>query len=729
MLIAMTHAQPLKIVLWSVASLLVVIVALIAILATFDWNRARPYINRKVSDSTGRTFAINGDLSLHLRRDSTHERGWRRYVPQLVVDATDVRIGNPAWSSVGPHMASARRVVVAVRLLPLFGKNVELTGLTLTTPDIALERRADGSNSWTLKDNGPSAWRVDLQRLAFNDGKLRYLDDGIDLDLRADASSIAVNAAQNGSQGAAQQGAQSAAPSAISSSSASTAPSSTVSSSSAPQYGMRFTLGGSYRKAPIVGGGQAGAVLALEDADTVYPIEAHATLGKNQIAIAGTLTDPRAPTGLDLRLSLAGASMADLYPLTGVLLPATPAYATHGRLIGKHRADTWDWTYQDFSGTVGGSDLAGTLQYLPRSPRPLLRGAITSQQLRLEDLGPTIGADGNDAKVARGQAPVQPDGKALPVEQFNTAQWGALDADVKFSGKRLVRTHDIPLDNVVAEIHMKDKVLTLTPLDFGMAGGDVTSNISLDGRKSAIAAQVKLAARHLQVRELFPKLKSMQASFGEVNGDAALTGHGNSVSTMLATSNGEAAAVVSNGSVSHFILEAAGLNVANAVFVKLFGDEQVKLNCMISDFAVTNGRADTRRFVLDTDNAVVDINGDVDLTQETLNLDVRPQTKGARILSLRTPLYAKGTFEHPDVGPYKGPLALKAGAAVALASAVTPLAALLPLVNLHKAPDTDCAAALAQAEATRAAPKSPPTAAPAKPLTSAQLEKARDMKR
>src|SRR5471032_1447742 len=551
----------------------------------------------------------------------------------------------------------------------------------------------------------------------------------IDLDLRADASSIAVNAAQNGSQGAAQQGAQSAAPSAISSSSASTAPSSTVSSSSAPQYGMRFTLGGSYRKAPIVGGGQAGAVLALADADTVYPIEAHATLGKNQIAIAGTLTDPRAPTGLDLRLSLAGASMADLYPLTGVLLPATPAYATHGRLIGKHRADTWDWTYQDFSGTVGGSDLAGTLQYLPRSPRPLLRGAITSQQLRLEDLGPTIGADGNDAKVARGQAPVQPDGKALPVEQFNTAQWGALDADVKFSGKRLVRTHDIPLDNVVAEIHMKDKVLTLTPLDFGMAGGDVTSNISLDGRKSAIAAQVKLAARHLQVRELFPKLKSMQASFGEVNGDAALTGHGNSVSTMLATSNGEAAAVVSNGSVSHFILEAAGLNVANAVFVKLFGDEQVKLNCMISDFAVTNGRADTRRFVLDTDNAVVNVNGDVDLTRETLNLDVRPETKGARILSLRSPLYAQGTFAHPDVGPYKGPLALKSGAAVALASAVTPLAALLPLVNLHKAPDTDCAAALAQAEATRAAPKSPPTAAPAKPLTSAQLEKARDMKR
>jgi hypothetical protein len=66
------------------------------------------------------------------------------------------------------------------------------------------------------------------------------------------------------------------------------------------------------------------------------------------------------------------------------------------------------------------------------------------------------------------------------------------------------------------------------------------------------------------------------------------------------------------------------------------------------------------------------------------------------------------------VGPQKGPLALKAGAAVALATVVTPLAALLPLVNVDKAPDTDCAAVMAQANATRKNPTSPATHAPAK---------------
>ncbi|WP_295999349.1 AsmA family protein [Rugamonas sp.] len=703
----MNTPPPLKLVSWTLATLLALLLLIVVFLLTFDWNHARPYINRKVSAATGREFAIDGDLALHLVRDHSGASGWRRFVPQLQVSADRVRIGNPDWSTVGPRLAEAGRIVVTVRPLPLFDRHVVLTGLTLAAPQLALQRRADGSNTWTFKDNGPSTWQFDVQRLSFSDGSVHYRDDGIALDLLAKATSLAAPAT------AATATATATTPTPATPAAPATA--------ATPAYGMQFTLGGSYRKAPISGGGKAGAVLALRDADAVYPVEAKASIGQNRIAIAGTLTEPTAPQGMTLRLSLAGASMAELYPLTGVLLPETPPYAIHGRLIGKHGGASWDWTYQDFSGTVGGSDLAGTLEYLPRQPRALLRGAVTSQQLRLADLGPSIGAGTDDAQPARDHGPAQPAGKALPVAPFDTAHWGALDADVKFTGKRLVRTHDIPLDNVVADIHLKNKVLSLTPLNFGFAGGAIASDIALDGRQSAIAAHLEVAARHLKVRELFPKLQSMQASFGEVNGDAALSGHGNSVAAMLATANGEAGAVVSNGSVSHFILEAAGLNVANAVFVKLFGDQQIKLNCMVSDFAVTNGRADTRRFVLDTDNAVVDINGDVDLAREQLNLDIRPQTKGARIFSLRTPLYAKGTFEHPDVGPYKGPLALKAGAAVALAAAVTPLAAALPLVNLGRVPDTDCAAAIAQAEQTRSAPKAPaPTA-----TTRAQLGQGR----
>lgn len=700
----MRLSRPLKIISLVAIAAAALAAAGVVFLLSFDWNRARPFVNREVSQSLGRDFAIRGDLKLHFTRGLATEPGWRRYLPRPRIEADDVQLANPAWSEVGPQMASARRVAVSLHPLALLRRHAVLTDVMLEAPMLTLQRRADGSNNWTLKPGGGSGpgWSFEVQRAAIDNGTLRYLDQAIGLDLRAHLSSVAGNA-ERPAGGVAEQ----------------------------PKFGLRFALEGRYRDAPVEGRGQAGAVLQLAREKTVYPVQASARIGQNKASVDGTLTDPRSLSGIDLQLTLGGDSMAELYPLTGVLLPKTPAYATRGRLIGKKEGDIWNWTYRDFTGTVGESDLAGTLQYLPRgaaSSRPLLRGAVTSHQLRLQDLGPAVGADSNAHKQAQGKPPVQPDGKALPVEQFSPDKWGALDADVKFSGKRLVRSHEIPLQDIAAEIHMKDKVLSLTPLDFGMADGTVTSNVTLDGRQHLIQAQIRMAARHLKVRSLFPKLQSMQASFGEVNGDAALTGRGNSMSAMLASAGGELGATVSEGSVSRFILEAAGLNIPNAIFAKMFGDKQVHLNCMVSEFQVEDGRADVRRFVLDTEDARIDVGGSVDAVREQLDLDVRPRTKGPRIVSLRTPLYAKGSFAHPDIGLYKGPIALKAAAAGALAL-VTPAAAVLPLVKLGDVPDFDCASALAQAARTRTAPHAPASAAPAKPVTRGDLERAQQDKR
>jgi len=659
----MTISRPLKITGWI---LLAIIAAVILFLMLFDWNMLRPYINRKVSETTGREFAIRGDLDVTFQRERNSETGWRRYVPHPHITADNVYMSNPTWSTVGTQMAAAQRVEAGVRILPLLTKDVIITDLRLVNPDIAVQRRADGSNSWTFKDNGPSVWKVDLQRLAFDSAKVRYVDEPISLDLRATADSIKGGETASTTKGV-------------------------------PPYGLAFTLAGTYNKAKITGGGKAGAVLSLTGDDTSFPIEAEAAAGENKLGLRGVIRDPRSLSGFALQMQLAGASMADLYELTGVLLPETPPYATKGNLLGKKEGDFWTFTYKDFTGKVGASDIAGTLAYAQRKPRPLLTGALTSQQLRLADLGPTVGADTGTGTKEAGKVKAPAPGKALPVDQFNTAKWGALDAEVKFTGKQILRTADIPLRDVETTIRMKDKVLTLTPLSFALAGGRITSNIRLDGREKVLDASARVAARGVKIRELFPKLQSMQATFGEINGDGALVGKGNTVAAMLGTSQGEINAVVTEGTVSQFVLELAGLNVANAVYAKLFGDKQTMLNCVAATTTVRNGRANIDRFVLDSEDAVVNATGYVDLATERLDVDVRPKTKGARILSLRTPLYARGTFKDPKVGPHAGPLALKAGAAVALA-AINPLAALLPLINVDKAPDTNCGAEISAAK-------------------------------
>jgi uncharacterized protein involved in outer membrane biogenesis len=264
---------------------------------------------------------------------------------------------------------------------------------------------------------------------------------------------------------------------------------------------------------------------------------------------------------------------------------------------------------------------------------------------------------------------------------------------------------------------MNGGVLALQPLNFVLAGGQVDSNIKLDGSgngtgKDAIKATLQATARHVEIKQLFPTIqKIQQATVGQINADAKLSSTGDSVAAMLAGANGEVKGLVSQGVVSKLLLEEAGLNVANIVITKLFGDKEVRLNCLASDMAVTNGTAQTRYFVLDTEEAIVDVNGWVNLSSEQMNLHVKPQTKGLRLFTLRTPFYVQGTFKKPDLALDKKVLAIKGGAAAALAVIAAPAAALLPLINTGPGEQSPCSRLLAEA---RVKPTAPPPGKSAK---------------
>jgi uncharacterized protein involved in outer membrane biogenesis len=667
--------RPVRWLLWSIAALIALIALCVALLLTFDWNRAKPWLNQRVSEATGRNFAIRGDLVLTWQKSQADLDSWRRWVPWPRLSAKDIVLDNPDWAKTGPHMAEIGQLTFSLSPLPLLAHRIVIPSLELDTPSIALERKPDGDNNWTFKSSGPSAWQLELQKLALAKGTVRLLDPISKLNIKADIDSLPAASAEG--------------------------------------YGIGWKVGGTFNKAAVSGSGKAGAVLSLQNSTTPYPLQASVNIGKTAIAIQGTLTKPSDLAALDLRLKLSGASMSNLYPLTGIVLPATPPFATEGRLVGKLNSAGGDWTYDKFSGRVGSSDLSGTLEYIAQKPRSLLKGSLLSNQLKLQDLAPLIGADSNASKANRGDGVAQPSNKVLPVEQFDTARWGSIDADVKFTGRKIIRDKDLPIQDLVADVHLKDSVLSLTPLNFGVAGGNLVSNIKLDGSNKLIKAEMKISARHLKIKQLFPTLASAQASLGEIPGDASLSAVGNSVASLLASSNGELKTLINQGTISKFLLEAAGLNIGNVVISKLFGDKQVKLNCLASDFAVTNGVMDARTFVMDTDDAIINVEGQVNLAQESLALTINPKTKGLRIFSLRSPLHVTGSFKNPDVGVDKGVLALKAGGAIAL-GVLAPVAAVLPLINISPDQQSDCAGLLALAKEKPVAPPPGKTLRPKK---------------
>ncbi|MFT2604179.1 AsmA family protein, partial [Escherichia coli] len=80
--------------------------------------------------------------------------------------------------------------------------------------------------------------------------------------------------------------------------------------------------------------------------------------------------------------------------------------------------------------------------------------------------------------------------KVLPVKTFSTDAWGALDADVRFTGKSITRQQGLPISDLQAHLILKDKVLTLDPLNFGVAGGNLTSTIRLDGQAARMKSEM-----------------------------------------------------------------------------------------------------------------------------------------------------------------------------------------------------------------------------------------------
>jgi uncharacterized protein involved in outer membrane biogenesis len=697
-----------KVLLGTGGFLVLIIVVLAILVVTFDWNRARPWIDDKVSQAIGRPFAINGDLTAQWRHDpnGTGMSGW---VPWPTFTARNVTIGNPDWAK-QPIFGQLDAVEFRLSPLALFGKRVVVPSVRLVAPRVDLERIADGRNNWTftMAQSGPSDWTMDLGDVGFAQGHIDLSDQpsqvvlGIDVTPLEHAIPFTQILAEQTEASREQASKTVRAPGAHA-----TAPAQPGADAVTPQaYAFAWDAKGSYKGASVVGTGKTGSVLALKDASRPLPVQADLRFGDTHIALVGTLTDPTDLGALDVRLWLSGSSMAKLYALTGITLPDTPPFATEGHLAAQLHRGGGTYQYENFTGRVGGSDLAGSLTYTNAGARPKLTGTVQSKLLQFDDLAPLIGADSNAEKQNRGDGTMQPEDKALPVEPFRTDRWQAMDADVQFTGARIVRSGALPIDTLQTHLTLTNGLLSLDPLSFGLAGGTVSGSMQLDGRTAPMKGTLQLAARHLKLKQLFPTFAPMKTSFGEINSDIALSATGNSVSALLASSNGQMKLLMNDGAISKTLLETAGLNVGNIVIGRLFGDKVVKINCAASDLVATNGVLDARLFALDTEDALINVDGTVDFRSEKLDLNVRPHTKGMRVISLRSPLYVKGTLKNPDVGVKPGPLILRGGGALVLAVFAAPAAVLLPLiVPSNNSDENSCQTMLAQ---MRGAPEAPP---------------------
>lgn len=677
--------RPARIITWTLATLITLLAILVVVIATFDWNRAKPLLNEKVSAALQRPFAINGNLAVKWRTEP-EEGGWRAWVPWPHFIAEDLTLGNPEWLK-QPQMVGLEKVEFRLSPLPLIFQHIVIPRINLTKPNASLTRLGDGRANWTFdfgpKDENaePSKWVLDIGAIGFDQGNVSYNDQILKADMKVQIDPLGKPIPFSEIVGKARA----------------------EKSAGAQDYAFGLKASGRYKDQPVSGTGKIGGLLALQDASQPFPLQADVRIADTHVVVAGTLTDPRNLGALDLRLKLSGASLGNLFPLTGVTLPDTPAYSTDGHLLANlHAAEGARFSYEGFNGKIGDSDIHGDLAFVASKPRPKLSGKLVSNQLLFKDLAPLIGADSNAEQKARGGASKQPGDKVLPVEEFRTERWRAMDADVSFSGKRIVHSSKLPFNDLAVHLILDDGLLRLQPLRFGVAGGNLAANIRLDGRNVPMQGRARLTARGFKLKELFPGFAPMQTSFGQLNGDADISGRGNSVAALLGTANGDMRMLINDGAISRELMELAGLNVGNYVVGKLFGDKDVQINCAAADVGIKDGLASTRVFVFDTENAIIYVDGTVNFASEQLDLKITPESKGLRLFSLRSPLYVRGKFVKPSAGVQALPLALRGAGMVALGVAIGPAAGLLALIAPGDGEQNQCTPLLEQMKAGKA---------------------------
>ena len=682
---------------WAVGGAVAAIVMAFGVCEALGWPFMAAPVQRWLAQTLDRKVQLSAGAAVQPRVQI-------RLLGSLRIHAAYIEIGAPAWSS-APHMLKAHDAYMKLGYLDLWrahgGEPLRIQALRAASVDGHVERLADGRASWQFGPRpaitaDPTFHAPLFDQLRIRSGVLAFRDDvlGTELGARFSLADRSVPAASNAASGAAE---------------------------------FRFDATGQFRRQPLKIEFASKGVLSVVADDTeriAWPVTMTATIGRAVLNFQGTATDPLKLTALRGRFDVRGPSLAAVGDPLGVTLPTTGAFRAGG-LIAK-QGEVWNtWVERAI---VGSSELSGAFTFDAGRRIPLLSGRLRGTRLLLADLGPAVGAAPKSAAAvspppgAAASAPVPASeqrtptrgrGKVLPDRPFDLPSLRAMDANVLVDIDNLDLGSSIvePLRPLRTHVVLENAVLTLRDIDARTGAGSLKGVVQLDGRDSLALWNADLRWSDVRLeRWLHQERKEGDAPpyiTGRLNGQAKVVGQGKSTAAILGSLGGNVRMQLRDASISHFVIEAAGLDVAQALGVLIKGDDALPVDCAVADLGAEKGVLRPRVLVLDTPDSTVWSEGSLSLANEVLDLRLLVSPKDFSPLALRTPVRVRGSFADPAISVEKGPLATRVGAA-ALLALLNPLAAVIPFFDTGSGDDAQRGAQACQALAARLAARASP---------------------
>lgn len=565
----------------------VLTIALIAAVKSIDFNRYKSLLSAQVKAATGRELTIAGPLELK-----------PSLVPLLV--ANGVTLSNAAGGS-RPVMVKIERVEAEIALLPLLKREFRIQRLVLSTPEILLETDAQGRGNWQFAPtaaavptaiqaptDGSPPTRLSLRELKIKNAHVKWRDGRSGRTDTLNLHKIAF----------------------------------------VPEPGPAGLLGvqiiGDYQGDEYSVNGKVGGMAGL-GARKPWPVQLRAAFHGNTLSVEGSIADPLAGAGADLKLAVQGDELALLARLAGHPLPPIGPFKLSGRL----NETAGRLGLVDFDAALGRKDAAlisvkGTVKDVTHLAGIDLLALVESDNLaglsrlagtELPSMGPirltgNVRGGGTNWALADIRASLAGsdlagdlalDLKARPRVTAKLQSTQVILTDLttpaakpgeKLDPKplphptgdgRLFPAETLPLDALHAldadiSLHVAKLVAGPSPLT------DLTAEISLkNGRltaqplhallaggildgdavldASAKTVRLRLAARQIELGRLAKDNGSDLLSGGRADLQLALTGHGTSLRALMASASGELRAIVGEGSLHNRAIDWAGGDV------------------------------------------------------------------------------------------------------------------------------------------------------------------------
>jgi uncharacterized protein involved in outer membrane biogenesis len=634
------------------AGLLIFFLALTALAVFFPGSWLRALINDRGSSSLGRAFHIDGDLT------------WRWRDGHPFIHAERLRLANTPDAK-EPDMMKIAALDVTLDVWRTLRGRLTIPKLKLDGLNLILEKTDEDHKNWDMPalSQGKAVTNAALPQnrrqfpaiglLEIHDSTLAYRDHPQKLDLKLKIDTV------SGSSGS-------------------------------EDRGLTLSGQGTLQDKNFEVKAAGGSIAMLRDSGKAYPLAFAIRMGDTLVDVNGAFTDPVQMSGIDAALNLKGGNMADLFYLTGIPLPPTPAYQLAGAL--RKKGDVW--SYDGFKGTVGKSGLAGDLTYDASGKRSFIKAGLTSDNLNLIDLEGFIGL-----KPRAGEAgqPLAPD-QLIPDVPLNLGRLRAADMDISLKAKKFTAP-GWPLEDMEARFDLKEGLLRIDPLRFGVSGGTVEGALTLDGRQDVPDVHMDLKLKKLSLKGFFDGTRFESVSSGRFGGHIDLKGKGRSLAQVLGDSDGRLTVIMTGGQISLLLIEAAGIDIAKTAPLLLGPDKTTGIRCGIGDFGVKSGMLTSDIFVFDT--TVSQIKGDarINLKDQTIDARIEAHPKEKSPLAARTPITIAGPLKKPSVGLDPKEAAARVGGSALLSTLLTPIIGIIPFIELGLGKDSDCRGLIAEARA------------------------------